>query len=63
MVGNLSGNIAFQQNEDQQMTYHRGGHSIRLAVMIFDCSASAGTSVKFLSIRGSDFIPAVLGVH
>lgn len=47
MVTNLSGDIAFQQNGDQWKT-HRGGHSTGLAMMIFDCSASAATSVKFI---------------
>lgn len=56
MVANLSGDIAFQQNEDQWKTHYRGGHSIGLAMMIFDCSASAATCVKFISIRSSDFL-------
>lgn len=54
MVTNLSRDIAFQQSEDQLKTHYRGGHSIGLAMMIFDCSASAATCVKCISIRSSD---------
>ena len=57
MVANLSRDIAFQQNEDQLKTHYRGGRSTGLAtmMMIFDCSASAATRVKFISIGSSDF--------
>lgn len=35
---------------------YRGRRSIGLAMMVFDCSASAATCVKFISIRSSDFL-------
>ena len=63
MVANLSGDIAFQQNEDQLKTHYRGGRSTGLAMMIFDCSASAATCVKFISIRSGDFSLPYLPKH